>query len=42
MLCVTRELPRFHRTIQNGNWKNLKYLVRDFKERTVGIVVTRA
>lgn len=38
MLCIVRELPRFHKKLQNGVWKDLKYIVRDFKHRTVGIV----
>ena len=38
MLGVTRELPRFHSRMQAGFWKDLNYVVRDFKARTVGIV----
>lgn len=38
MLCVTRELPKFHRELRAGKWKDLNYNVRDFKARTVGIV----
>lgn len=38
MLAIVRELPRFHRGLQNGVWKDLGYTVRDFSHRTVGIV----
>jgi D-3-phosphoglycerate dehydrogenase len=38
MLALTRELPRFDRQIRAGGWKDQSYLVRDFSERTVGIV----
>lgn len=38
MLALTRELPRFDRVLRAGGWKDQSYLVRDFSERTVGIV----
>lgn len=38
MLAIVRELPRFHRGIEHGVWKDLDYHVRDFSERTVGIL----
>jgi D-3-phosphoglycerate dehydrogenase len=38
MLCLTRELPKFDREIRKGVWKDPAYLVRDFRDRTVGIV----
>ena len=38
MLSLTRELPRFDREMRKGGWKNQAYLVRDFRDRTVGIV----
>ena len=38
MLALTRELPRFDREIRKGAWKDQTHLVRDFCERTVGIV----
>ena len=38
MLCVTRELPKFDRGMRKGVWKDQGYLVRDFRERAVGIV----
>jgi len=38
MLALSRELPRFDRELRKGAWKNPGYLVRDFRDRTVGIV----
>jgi len=38
MLALARELPRFDRELRKGVWKNPHYIVRDFRERTVGIV----
>ncbi len=38
MLALVRELPRFDRELRKGGWKNPHYIVRDFRERTVGIV----
>jgi D-3-phosphoglycerate dehydrogenase / 2-oxoglutarate reductase len=38
MLALTRELARFDRVLREGGWKDQRYLVRDFSERTVGIV----
>ena len=38
MLAIVRELPRFHRDLANGVWKDLGYHVRDFRERTVGVI----
>lgn len=38
MLCIVRELPRFHKGLQNGVWKDLGYVVTGFRDRTVGIV----
>ncbi len=38
MLALTRELPRFDRETRKGVWKDQTYLVRDFRERTVGIL----
>lgn len=38
MLALARELPRFDRGLRNGAWKDPRYIVRDFRERTVGIV----
>ena len=38
MLSLARELPRFDRDTRSGAWRNLNYLVRDFRVRTVGIV----
>lgn len=38
MLCLVREVPRFDRELRKGVWKNPRYLVRDFRSRTVGIV----
>jgi D-3-phosphoglycerate dehydrogenase / 2-oxoglutarate reductase len=38
MLCVSREIWKFDRGMRAGAWKDLAYVVRDFKARTVGIV----
>jgi D-3-phosphoglycerate dehydrogenase len=38
MLALTRELPRFDRRMRGGGWKDQTYIVRDFSERTVGIL----
>jgi D-3-phosphoglycerate dehydrogenase len=38
MFALVRELPRFDRELRKGVWKNQGYLVRDFRDRTVGIV----
>lgn len=38
MLSLVRELPRFDRELRKGVWKDLNYMVRDFRVRTVGIV----
>jgi D-3-phosphoglycerate dehydrogenase len=38
MLCIVRELPRYHAKLQNGVWKDLSYIVTDFRHRVVGIV----
>ena len=38
MFALVRELPRFDRELRKGIWKNQNYLVRDFRDRTVGIV----
>ncbi len=38
MYALVRELPRFDRELRKGIWKNQGYLVRDFRDRTVGIV----
>ena len=38
MLCVVRELPKFHKGLRNGVWKDLGYVVTGFRDRTVGIV----
>jgi D-3-phosphoglycerate dehydrogenase len=38
MLALTRELPGFDRRMREGAWKDQTYIVRDFSERTVGIV----
>ena len=38
MFALVRELPRFDRELRKGIWKNQNYLVRDFCDRTVGIV----
>lgn len=38
MLALVRELPRFDRELRKGVWKNPRYIVRDFRERTVGVV----
>jgi len=38
MLAVTRELPQFDRRMRAGQWKDQTYVVRDFSQRTVGIV----
>jgi D-3-phosphoglycerate dehydrogenase len=38
MLSLARELPRFDRELRKGVWKDPAYLVRDFRDRTVGIV----
>ena len=38
MLSLVRELPQFDRSTRLGAWRNLDYLVRDFRVRTVGIV----
>lgn len=38
MLALARELPRFDRGVRQGVWKDPRYIVRDFRERTVGIV----
>ncbi len=38
MLSLVRELPQFDRKTRGGEWRNLDYLVRDFRARTVGIV----
>lgn len=38
MLALVRELPRFDRGVRKGVWKDPHYVVRDFRERTVGIV----
>ena len=38
MLALARELPRFDRRMREGAWKDQTYIVRDFSERTVGIV----
>jgi D-3-phosphoglycerate dehydrogenase len=38
MFALARELPRFDRELRKGVWKNQNYLVRDFRDRTVGIV----
>jgi D-3-phosphoglycerate dehydrogenase len=38
MLALVRELPRFDRELRRGVWKDPRYVVRDFRERTVGIV----
>lgn len=38
MLSLVRELPQFDRKTRSGAWRNLDYLVRDFRARTVGIV----
>ncbi len=38
MLAVARELPQFDRRMRAGQWKDQTYVVRDFSQRTVGIV----
>ena len=38
MLALVRELPRFDRGLRSGVWKDPRYIVRDFRERAVGIV----
>ncbi len=38
MLALVRELARYGSLIRGGGWKDQGYLVRDFRERTVGIV----
>jgi D-3-phosphoglycerate dehydrogenase / 2-oxoglutarate reductase len=38
MLSLARELPRFDREVRKGAWKDLTYKVKDFRERSVGIV----
>jgi D-3-phosphoglycerate dehydrogenase len=38
MLAVTRELPQFDRRMRAGQWKDQAHVVRDFSQRTVGIV----
>ena len=38
MLALARELPQFDRLVRGGKWKDQTYIVRDFSERTVGIV----
>jgi D-3-phosphoglycerate dehydrogenase len=38
MFALTRELPRYERLLRGGGWKDQGYQVRDFSERTVGIV----
>jgi D-3-phosphoglycerate dehydrogenase len=38
MLAVVRELPQFDRRMRAGQWKDQTYIVRDFSQRTVGIV----
>lgn len=38
MLSLVRELPQFDRNTRRGAWRDLDYLVRDFRVRTVGIV----
>lgn len=38
MLALSRELPRYERLIRGGGWKDQGYQVRDFRERTVGII----
>jgi D-3-phosphoglycerate dehydrogenase len=38
MLAVTRELPQFDRRMRAGLWKDQMHVVRDFSQRTVGIV----
>lgn len=38
MLALVREIPRFQSGLAKGVWKDLDYHVRDFSERSVGIV----
>ena len=38
MFALARELPRYERLLRGGGWKDQGYQVRDFSERTVGIV----
>lgn len=38
MLALARELPRFDRELRKGVWKDPRYVVRDFSDRTVGVV----
>ena len=38
MFALARELPRYERMLRGGGWKDQGYQVRDFSERTVGIV----
>lgn len=38
MLAVVRELPQFDRRMRAGQWKDPAHVVRDFSQRTVGIV----
>jgi D-3-phosphoglycerate dehydrogenase len=38
MLALSRELPRYERLLRGGGWKDQGYQVRDFSERTVGVV----
>jgi D-3-phosphoglycerate dehydrogenase len=38
MFALVRELPRYERLIKGGGWKDQGYQVRDFRERSVGII----
>jgi D-3-phosphoglycerate dehydrogenase len=38
MLALARELPQFDRRMRAGQWKDPAHVVRDFSQRTVGIV----